>query len=812
MNANIVYVAAAGGGIWKSTNATAASPSWTPLTDFLSDSNSKPIPEFMGAVAETEDGNGNQIVYAGTGEANNGVDCFYGVGILVSKNGGSTWTLTTANGAFNGQTVSKIAIDPSDPTGGTAYAAVADFGVNGSGTETGIWKTTNFGQTWTDMTGAASLSTFNPWSDVVIDPHTPSTVYAAEGNPDGSSGNGVYKSTDGGSTWTLLSNCPHGISDGRITLALYDDGTTNELFVSIASPSGSLYRMEESTNGGSTFSNLTNNTGLSNYLGSQGWYDTTLAIDPSNSQYIYAGGDMSSQGPTFSVSPLESFDGGATWYDIATDSAGNGPHTDAHAAAFDKNGNLLEGDDGGIFRLNNPTNSSTQTWSDLNTNLQITQFYGIAADTTVNNVVYGGSQDNGTVKYTGSSGWNQIAGGDGGITRVDPTNHNVVYQEYTNVSLYVSTQSGANLTPISSGIVGKTSDFIVPYVLDASGNIYYGTNYLNFSSNQGSSWSQIGTPGSNNFNSGDAAIDAIAVNPVANSNVLYVSAGGNMFVTQNAQTGGSSVTWTQIDLPGGAQSGSDVVHNTIAVDPSDSTGGTAYAVVNAFTSGSSGHVFKTTNFGTTWTDISGNLPDIPVDSVAVSSDGKTVYVGTDVGVYSTTNGGTSWAKFGIGLPNAMVTEIEVVPSQNLLVVGTHGRGVWEVTIPSSTPATITQTQQLTVNPKMADSSNSMPASIAVPQSQNDYGVAGPSAPERGDSLGVNLTGTSVLQGSALTNLTAPSTMPSGSTLAVTPPDSGTQAFGITDTAATSEKDSLSNATLTDDAYDVSDSSNDVTVS
>jgi hypothetical protein len=813
VNANIVYVAAAGGGIWKSTNATAASPSWTPLTDSLTDSNGNPIPEFMGAVAETEDGNGNQIVYAGTGEANNGGDNFYGVGILVSKNGGSTWTLTTANDAFNGQTVSKIVIEPSDPTGGTAYAAVADFGVNGNGTETGIWKTTNFGQTWTNTTGAVGLSTYDPWSDVVIDPHTPSTLYAAEGNPDGSSGNGVYKSTNGGSTWTLLSNCPHGTSDGRISLALYDNGTTNELFVSIANPSsGALYRMEESTNGGSTFSNLTNNSGLTNYLGSQGYYDTTLAVDPSNLQYVYAGGDMTNQGPTFSGSPLESFDGGATWHDIATDSAGNGPHTDAHAVAFDANGNLLEGDDGGIFRLNNPTSSSSQTWSDLNTNLNITQFYGIAADPTVNNVVYGGSQDNGTIKYTGSSGWNQIFGGDGGITRVDAANHDVIYQEYTDVYLQVSTDAGATLNLITSGIKYNTHsngnpivDFIAPYVLDASGNIYYGTDYLNFSSNQGSSWSQIGTPGTNNFNASDAAIDAVAVNPVANSNVVYVSAGGHMFVTQNAQAGGSSVTWTQIDLPGGAQSGSDVVHNTIAVDPSDPTGGTAYAVVNAFTGGSSGHVFKTTNFGATWTDISGNLPDTPVDSVAVSSDGKTVYVGTDVGVCSTTNGGTSWAKFGTGLPNAMVMEVEVVSSQDLLVVGTHGRGAWEATIPASTPAPITQPQQPTMSPTAAASSNPTPAPTIAPLAPNGYGIRGSSAPEQGDSIGINLTGTSVLQANAVNNLTAPSTTLSDSTVTATPAGTGTQSFVVSDTTSTTEMDSLISDLLIDDAEDGSSS-------
>src|SRR5262249_2611063 len=121
----------------------------------------------------------------------------YGQGILVSTDGGTTWTLRNAGGSFTRRTVSKIAIDPSDPTGATAYAAIAGFGINGLNGNTGIWKTTNFGVTWTNTTASApnNLSTSDAWSDVVIDPHTPTTLYAAQGTAFGATGNGVYKST-----------------------------------------------------------------------------------------------------------------------------------------------------------------------------------------------------------------------------------------------------------------------------------------------------------------------------------------------------------------------------------------------------------------------------------------------------------------------------------------------------------------------------------------------------------------------------------------------------------------------------------------
>jgi hypothetical protein len=689
---NTVYIAAAGGGVWKTTNATSANASWTPLTDNVTDSNGNPVPEFMGAIAETDatsgTNSGQQIVYAGTGEANNSGDSFYGEGILVSRDGGNTWKLQNNNGAFDGDTVSKIVIDPSDPTGATAYSAISDFGVNGSfpsGT-TGIWKTTDYGQTWTNETAANGLATSDAWSDVVIDPHMPSTLFAADGTPSGTADNGVYVSTNSGVTWTLMTgtNASNGAQDGRIVLALYDDGTTDELFVSIEDPTtDGLHKMLESTNPSATsvFTDLTTNvTKVSNYLGRQGWYDTTLAIDPTDPNYIYAAGVFSQQGPTFAGSPLESFDGGQTWTDIATDPAGNGPHTDAHAVAFDANGNLFDGDDGGIYQLSSPTNAVTQAWTSLNGNLNITQFTGIAVDPDNANIVYGGSQDNGVEEYTGSTVWNHVDSGDGGMMRVDPTNPNFVYvtQPYTGFWLSMSADGGATWSSITAGVKADFANFYPPVTLDSAGNVYFGSDYLNFSSNHGATWSQIGTPGTNGFNPGGFAIDAIAVSPT-NNNVVYVSVGGDIFVTQNAQAGGNNVTWTQVNLPNNRSTGGGGVfaQDAIAVDPSVASGGTAYAVIATFTGTTGNHVFKTTNFGATWTDISSSFPlDTPCNAVAVSPDGKTVYVGTDVGVYSTSDGGTIWTVAGIGLPNAKVVDLEYVPGLKVLAAGTHGRGAW----------------------------------------------------------------------------------------------------------------------------------------
>ena len=696
---NTIFVAAADGGVWKTTNG---GTSWSTTTDNLTDSSGNPIPLFMGAVAETHGSGGNEVVYAGTGEANNAYDSYYGEGILVSTDGGATWTLT-GQSQLQGTAISRIAVDPQNSN--IAYAAVSNFAVNGTGASvTGIYKTTNGGGSWTNVTAANGKDKTDPWSDVVIDPTTTggtAVLFAAVGNDNGAAGNGVYTSTDGGTTWSLVGGgLPSGSTVGRISLAVAHPPAAAKatLYASIAKTglNGTLRNLEQSTDGGTTWTDIKANLGGDSYLTSQGGYDNVIEIDPTNTNEIFVAGVLKNQGLNPNTSPTafsgggieESQNGGTTWTEVNSGTSttpGNGPHSDYHALAFDASGNLVVGNDGGVWRLDsNDLTTPNVAWTDLNTDLEITQFGGIALDPTSANIAYGGTQDNGTDAFSGTLSWLQIQGGDGGITRLDPTNHNQLYQEFEGgITLQTSTNPTAaspTFTSISSGIKANTTgappapivNFVAPYVLDSSGDILFGTDYLNLSTNQGGSWTQIGTPGTNGFNPGDSAINAIAVAP-SNIAVVYVSVGGNMFVTQNATAAAASVTWTAINLP----SGSAGAPNSIAVDPSQP--GTAYAVVNAFVSGGK-RVFMTTNFGATWTDISGNLPNFPVDSIAIDPRGtptsRIIYVGTDVGVYATINGGTTWASYATGLPNAQVVELDI--AGGIVAAGTHGRGVFEI--------------------------------------------------------------------------------------------------------------------------------------
>ena len=263
----------------------------------------------------------------------------------------------------------------------------------------------------------ASITTTESYSDVEIDPNTPSIVYMAIGSLYGSADNGVYKSINGGITWSLLSGVPSGVNDGRISIAIAPS-STNVVYVCIAgdieTTDSGLYRFLRSDSHGAGWTDLT--SGTPNFMGDQGWYDQVLTVDPANPARVYAGGQVGSGSPlglnTNAV--IESQDYGVSWMSIAGDASGD-PHTDHHAMAFDADGRLLDGNDGGIWRLDNP---GILAWDDLNSDLNTIQFEGVGLHPTDNSIAVGGSQDNGAVRFTDSLGWSQVDNssgpGDGG--------------------------------------------------------------------------------------------------------------------------------------------------------------------------------------------------------------------------------------------------------------------------------------------------------------------------------------------------------------------------------------------------------------
>jgi hypothetical protein len=672
-DANTIYIAAAGGGVWKTTSGGGA---WNSLSD-----NQATLS--MGAIAVAP--SNHNVLYAGTGEANNSADSNYGLGILVSTDGGSTWTLETNGGKFNKMTVSKIAVDPTNPS--IAYAAMGNVGENAaflSSEKTGIWKTTDGGTTWNNTTTA--ISTSDSFSDVAVDPAIPTTIYAAVGAYYGDTANGVYKSTNSGTSWTELTAFPHGSGVGRVGLAVAPSNS-QVVYVAASNPSTSgLAAMDRSDNGGSSVTLLS----PPNFLGGQGWYDMALVVDPSSSAIVYAAGVVNYN--TGANGIIESTNSGANWTSINTDDQGHAPHTDWHALAFDASGHLLSGSDGGIWRKDpDPNNSNGFLWTDINSNLNTIQFMGVAINpANPTTAAGGGSQDNGTEIYNGSSAWTETDGGDGGAVRYDQQNANVLYrvspvESFGSANFFRrSTDGGSTWAGITSGLNGNDPmNFYAPFAVDPSNGarVVFGSNQIYQTTNGASgsvTWSKLTSTGANGWNPGGNDVDAIGL-AASNANTIYASTGGEfasssqIFVSTNGGT-----NWTAHNLPSGSGRVSDII-----VDPANSQ--TAYAVASTFTSGA-GHVWKTTNGGSSWTDISGNLPNLPTWTIQLDATNAILYIGNDSGVYSSSNGGSTWAAVGNGLPSVQVFDLDYDAGSGLLGAGTHGRGMWEINT-ASNPAT-----------------------------------------------------------------------------------------------------------------------------
>ena len=630
-SSSTVYLGAAEGGVWKSTNGGS---SWSPMTD-----NQVTLSTGSIAVAPSN----HQIVYVGTGEANFSADEYSGEGILKSTNSGSSWTLTT--GPFSGMNIGALAVQPSNYN--TVLAA----------TSQGVYRSTDGGSTWTKVLSGGEAT------GVVFNPSNGNTAYAALGTINGGSANGVYVSTNGGSTWSKDSSGLPTSSVGRIALAIAPSSTST-LFAGIANSSnGSLLGLYKTTNGAATW---TKQSSIPDYCTPQCWYDNVVAVDPVNANVVFAGGSADN-GTLF-----QSLNGGSSWSNVSVGYNFVELHEDHHALAFSANGaTLYAGNDGGAWSSSNPS-SKTIDWTNLNGTLAITQFYpGISVPTS--SLVYGGSQDNGVQQYSGGLAWNYGWCGDAGFTAVDFKNTNNVYANCSGTDVEKSIAGGilGSWYPMTSGI--STSDrmsYIPPLVMDPgnSSTLYFGTYRVYQTTNGASSWQAI----SSDLTSGSGDLSAIAVAPTNNKVVYAGTTNGKVQMTSNA---GSGASWKSVDsgLP-------KLAITQIAVSPTSYS--TAYVTFSGF-AGSGQHVYQTTNSGSSWTDISKDLPNSPVNAIAIDpSYSNTLYVGTDSGVFYTTNGGTTWTTLLSGLPNVAVLGLNIYKPTRTLWAGTHGRAMWSISLSS----------------------------------------------------------------------------------------------------------------------------------
>ncbi|MBD3161209.1 MAG: glycosyl hydrolase [Candidatus Eisenbacteria bacterium] len=641
-----IYLGAADGGVWKSTDAGF---SWVPRFD---DRPSLSI----GALAVSPDD--PSVVYAGTGEANAAGDTYAGDGVWRTTDGGTTWENVGLEATAK---IGKIAIDPTD---GDRLFVAAMGRLYSTNPERGLYRSLDGGTLWeqvlfvNDSTGVV---------DVAVDPQDPDVVFAAawerirrpSHRQAGGFGSGIYKSTDGGDTWSLLgpaNGLPGpGPDVGRIGLAIAASDP-NTIYCFYCDHPGYFLGAYRSTNGGDDWTRL-NDGAIDDVVSSFGWYFGQIRVDPTDPDRVYVLG----------VPMYRSTNGGSSW-----SSFGNAMHVDHHALWIDPNDpdRMYAGNDGGFYRSTN----GGSTWSKTG-NQPFTQFYAITVDEQRPWRLYGGTQDNSTNRTWdgGIDDWDVIYYGDGFYTLVDPTDSNVIYAEYQYGGLGKSTNGGASWDwPKTSGIPSNDRrNWSTPVVMDPQdpNTLYYGTYRLFRSTNGADSWNAISddlTDGDPGGNLAYATVTTIDVAPNDPDALIAGTDDGNVWISDD---GGASWTSVSAGLP-------ERWVTRVGFDPTDPT--IAYVTLSGYRIDESlPHVFRTTNGGADWQDISSNLPGIPLNDVLVDPEETSrIFVASDAGVFWSPDLGASWMPLGSGLPNSAVHDLHLHNGTRKLVAGTHGRSMF----------------------------------------------------------------------------------------------------------------------------------------
>ncbi|MDN3724763.1 T9SS type A sorting domain-containing protein [Aequorivita sp. SDUM287046] len=644
---NVHYVGAASGGIFKTVNG---GNDWTPIFD----------EQEMLSIGDIEiSKNNNNLIYVGTGEVNAGGGSlvYDGDGIYKSTDGGATWQ---SKGLPNIGSVGKIVLDPNNDNIAFVGAMGTLFKNNNN---RGVYKTTNGGESWqqvlfvSDSTGVVDMS---------IHPTNGNIVYAASWErirrPNrrqyGGITSRIYKTIDGGTNWTELTNGLPSIASqkGRISIDI-SQSNPSVLYARYADATGNIQGVYKTINGGDSWiavnSNQLTNVGFH-------WWFGGIFIDPSDENTLY--------NVDFEVQ--KSTDGGNNWRSVFTYA-----HVDQHSMAFNPSASnqILLGNDGGLYYSSNGGDSAIK---DLK--LPITQFNRMYVDAQNENKIYGGAQDNSTSRTQtgGLSDWTIIYGGDGFQTLVDPTNTNVIYALYQYGELGKSTNNGNSFSSATNGISGgdrKNWDTPIAFDPTNSQTLYYGANRLYKSTNAANSWNAISPDLTNGPHSGNltfGTITTISVSPF-NNEIIYVGTDdGKAWITQN---GGNDWNDISVGIP---------TRWVTKIYASKANANTVYLTLSGYRFGESiGHVYKSVDFGNNWVDISAGLPDIPVNDIEQDGFGN-LFIGTDVGVLASGDEGANWRVLGENLPSVVVSDLFIHETSQFLYAATYGRSIYKIDISS----------------------------------------------------------------------------------------------------------------------------------
>jgi hypothetical protein len=749
-----VYVAAAGGGIWRTTKGLSGSPGW----QFVSGSFAT---NAIGSlIVDPNDPTGNTL-YAGTGEGNASGDSEAGRGIYKSTDGGDTWTLLPGSAIFQGRAIASLAVTPAgDILAAIARAVRGISSVAGvvysnppGAVPFGVYKSTNGGASFANVFNVSSIS-IRGVNEVRVDPNNGAIYYAAVFQQ------GVWRSVNSGATWTQIKTPLNPArNDDRAEFALANDGGTTRMYAGIGNagaPAARFYRANNAqTATNASFADMTTAQNI-NYCTGQCWYDNVVYSPPGYPDVVYLLGSFDYTqkfaGRSNGRGVLLSTDGGSTWSDLTQDGDPHDAeftHPDQHAIVVNPNNpyQYWEGSDGGVVRsdgnfanvaykcdqrgLNAADTAYCKSLlarvpnqlASLNEGFSTLQFQSLSASAQrpMNNL-QGGTQDNGTFQYTGSSVvWWQEMYGDGGQSGFSPADDSLRFNTFTGQASDVNFRDGdpTKWVVATGPIVAspEASYFYPPVTGDPNpangGTIFQGSfsvwrtqdwggpqayleaNCPEFTTSADNpacgDFVRIGPAGATDLTSSaygadrlGGAVAAIERAP-GNTGTLWAATGtGRVFISDNADAAAaSSVIWTRIDTTSTTDPGR--FPTSIYVDPANPHHAwISYSGYNFNTPAQPGHIFEITWNGVTatWTSLDGTtFPDLPATDLVRDDVTGDLYAANDFGVLRRASASTAWTVAGQGLPMVEVPGLTIVPGARLLYAATHGRSAWVMTLP-----------------------------------------------------------------------------------------------------------------------------------